>query len=112
MSTVSVNTSGSQLSVVGTEHTLATITAAGVYQLFVDVSVMADGTTGDEVQIREYMKGASGDTERLLKVYMIYGKQTEAMFITPPRMSAASIKYTLLQSAGSARTYVWNVQQA
>lgn len=113
MSTVSVQSTGSQLAVIATEHTIATITVAGVYQFFVDVSVLTDGVTPDEMKICEYMKGgASGDTERLVKCWYLYGKQVESMFVSPPRMSAISIRYTITQITGVGRTFVWGVQQA
>ena len=110
--TVSVNTNATQTASIGTEHTLATITAAGVYSLMVDLVNMADAATPDALEIREYMKPASGGTERLVTTWYIYGRQSEFMFLTPPRMSAISIKYTLKQTQGTGRNFDWSVQQS
>lgn len=108
-----VNTDGSQSATVTTEHTLATITSANVFQLLVDVSAMTSASgTDDRVELREYMKARSGGTERLVKVYTLTGAQSELTVMTPPRVSAISIKYTLKQTQGTSRTFEWAVYQA
>jgi len=109
--TVGVNTNNTQSATVGTEHTLATITQAGVYQLMVDVTNLVDGTTPDAVELREYLKPTSGGTEQLIGQWPVFGAQSEKMVVTPPRMSAASIRYTLIQTQGTSRNFAWAVQQ-
>ena len=107
--TVAVNTDGDQLAVLNTEHTLATITAAGVYVLAVDLAVLAPI---DEVVLRIYGKARSTGTERLL-MRATYGPITpynplvESIPITSPHHFRA----TLQQIAGSVRTWPWAVYE-
>jgi len=106
------NTSGTQTATIGTEHTLATITAANVYQLKVDVSNMVGGATPDLLELREYDKPKTGGTERLLKTYYIAGAQVEAEVCTIPRIITSSYRVTLKQAQGTGRAFDWSVVQA
>jgi len=108
---LSVNTSGSQTAVIGTEHVLATITTANVFELDVELVNMAGGTTPDILEIREYGKVRAADTERLIKVYTIVGAQTELQFKTIARISPHHVKYTLKQTQGTGRAFAWAVYQ-
>lgn len=108
---LSVNTSGS-LTADGTEQDLATVTSANVFALAVDVNSMAGGATPDIIELREYGKARTGDTERLLKVYSLVGTQVEKLFQTIPRISPHHIRYTLKRVQGSGSTYPWAVYQA
>lgn len=109
---VSVKTSGSQTASISTEHTLATITDAGVYQLHVDLSAMADGTTPDITTIKAYGKARSGDTERLMEAWEFIGAQGKPLWRSNPEMQAAPyVRYTLTQSQGTGRAYPWAVEQ-
>lgn len=113
--TLSVNTNGIAACDIGVELTLATITTANVFQLTVDLNAMAGGTTPDIIEIREYFKGYSGATERLLKVYTLIGVQSELMFVTVPRISPISIKYTIKQTQGTGspgHDFPWSVLQS
>lgn len=109
---LSVNTSGSQTAVIDTEHDLATLTAANVFTLAVDVSALTTGAVADVLEIREYGKARSADTERLLKTYTLVGAQAEALFETTPRVSPHHIRYTLTQTDGTGRAFPWAVYQA
>ena len=108
---LSVTDSGSQTATVTTEHTLSTQTGANVFQLAVDVNAMVGGTTPDILEIREYGKARSSDTERLMKVYSLVGVQSQALFQTVPRISPHHIKYTLKQTQGTGRAFPWAVYQ-
>lgn len=107
-----VKTSGSQTATITTEHTLATVTDAGTYELNVDVSAMVGGTTPDIVVIREYGKARSSDTERLIKAYTLVGAQTETLIKTVPRISPHHFKVTLTQTQGTGRAFPWAVYEA
>lgn len=109
---VAVKTSGSQTATVTTEHTLATVTDAGTYQLVVDVAAMTNGSTPDLTELREYGKARSSDTERLIKVYSLIGAQYETLFVGIPRLSPHHYKATLLQTQGTGRAYPWAIYNA
>jgi hypothetical protein len=106
--TVSVNTSGSQTATISTEHTLATITTAGIYQLMTDLGNLA---AGDIVELRAYGKARSGDTERLMWGPVSYGPIVPAQLLppSPAIVTAVSLKFTLKQTAGTGRAFPWAV---
>lgn len=106
--TVSVNTSGSQTAVISTEHTLATITTAGIYQLMTDLGNLA---AGDIVELRAYGKARSGDTERLMWGPVSYGPIVPSQLLppSPAIVTAVSLKFTLKQTAGTGRAFPWAV---
>lgn len=105
---VTVNTSNSQTAIVGTEQTLATITTAGIYQLFVDLGNLA---AGDILELRAYGKARSGDTERLMWGPVSYGPIVPAQQLppSPAFVVAVSLRLSLKQVAGSARAFPWAV---
>lgn len=106
---VSVATSGSQTATLGTEHTLATITAAGVYQLAVDMNAMLNGET---LELKIYGKARTTDTERLMWSGVFVNAQTGAPLpLLPPLVSPHSYRVTLKQTGGTGRAYPWAVYQ-
>lgn len=108
---VATKVSGSQTATVTTEHILATITDAGVYQLVVDVNAMAGGATPDILELRYYGKARSGDAERLEAVQTLVGVQSQPLFRCFPVISPHHLKVTLKQTAGSSRSFPWAVYQ-
>lgn len=107
--TVAVNTDGSQTATISTEHDLATITAAGFYQLVVDVNAMAGGATPDITELRMYTKARSGGTERLEEMWPLQGVQSKPMFRSIPIPVAIHVRFTLKQTQGTGRAYPWAV---
>ena len=103
---VSVNTSGSQTATLGTEHTLATVTVAGIYQLAVDAADLADGET---LELRIYGKARTGDTERLMFYASFENSQGVPLKASPPVISPHHMKVTLEQTGGTGRAYEWAV---
>ena len=108
---VSVNTSGSQTCVISTEHTLATVTGAGVYQLVLDINALADGTTPDILTVKIYGKARSADTERLEESYEFIGSQGKPLWRSPPVISPHHYKVSITQSQGTGRAVPWAVYQ-
>lgn len=107
---VAVKTSGSQTATVTTEHTLATVTDAGVYQLAVDVNNMAGGATPDILELRVYGKARTGDTERLIDLHTLVGAQTsKPLFQGKPYISPHHMKVTLKQTQGTGRAFPWAI---
>lgn len=107
--TVAVQTSGSQTASISTEHDLATITTAGVFQLAVDMANMADGTTPDILTIKAYGKARSSDTERLMETWEFIGAQGKPLWRSNPEVSPHYIRYTLTQGQGTGRAFPWAV---
>lgn len=105
---VSVSTSGSQTATINTEHTLATITAVGIYQLLVDLGALV---AGDIVELRAYGKARSTDTERLMWGPVSYGPivPTQLLPPSPAFITAASLRLSLKQVAGTGRAFPWAV---
>jgi hypothetical protein len=108
-----VKTSGAQAATVTTEHTLATVTDAGVYQLAIDVSDLANGATPDILEVRIYGKVRSSDTERLILVRTIGpGDQTEDQWMSPPFISPHHYRASITQTQGTGRTFEWAIYNA
>ena len=105
---VSVNTSGSQTATIGTEHTLATITTAGIWILVVDIAAMA---AGDIVELRVYGKARSTDTERLLFGPESYGPIVPGQLLvySVPVVSPHSSRFSLKQTNGTGRAFPWAI---
>lgn len=108
--TVAVNTSGSQTATISTEHSLATITTAGVYQLAVDTNNMVGGTSPDILELRAYTKNqGSGDTKRLAYIGTFQGVQMTPQLHSPPIIAPIYVEFTLTQLAGTGRAFPWAV---
>ena len=95
---------GSQLTVITTEHTLATVTDAGNYLLKVDLNVMA---LGDIVELRVKSKVRSTGTTRLMDMGVYTNVQDSLISVSIPDATVEEIVVTLTQTAGSVRTFDW-----
>jgi hypothetical protein len=102
------NSNGAQLTVLTTEHTLGTIAIAGVFQLFIDASVMA---AGDTLELRAKVKVRSVGTTREYIVGTYNGAQTSPVLSSIPIPSTNEIVFTLTQTAGTVRTFPWEILQ-
>lgn len=103
---VSSSASGSQLAVIGTEHTLSTITTAGVYLLVVDTNAMVNG---DELELRAKTKAKTGSSSREA-FYQCYSHiQGQPNKYSIPVPIDVEVLFTLKQTAGTGRTFDWNV---
>lgn len=106
---VAENTSGSQTAVIDTEHTLATVTAAGVYVLRVDTSNMV---LGDRVVLRAKTESRVSESVALL---LYEGPasdvQIEVLKDSPPVAVPASgqVVFTLEQTDGTGRVFEWSI---
>lgn len=104
---VSVADSGSQTCTISTEHTLATITAAGVYCTVLDLSAAADG---DVFLLRVYGKARSTDSERLSESYSVGPMPAGSPLVTTlSRISPHHYRITITQTAGTGRAVPWAV---
>jgi hypothetical protein len=105
---VSVKTSGSQSATLATEHDLATITDAGIYEANVDSANLVDGET---LTIRWYGKARSSDTERLIGCMSFSHGQTDNLKKSLPIVSPHHLRVTLQQDGGTGRAFSWAVYQ-
>ena len=108
---VTVEGSGTQTATVTTEHTLDTITTAGVYVFNVDTAAMA---TGDVLELRIKKPVLSAGTTRVEFFVVFYGAQpaddvlkTSVPFVVDA--TAGSCTVTLKQTFGTGRNYPWSV---
>lgn len=108
----SVNTSGSQTCTISTEHTLATINTAGVFQLALDLANLADGTTPDILTVKLYTKCRSSDSEVLSEAWEFIGAQGKPGWRSNPELSPHHVKFTITQSQGTGRAIPWAVYEA
>ncbi|MCK5431966.1 MAG: hypothetical protein KAJ03_04440 [Gammaproteobacteria bacterium] len=99
---------GTQVAVISSEHSLAIDTVAGVYILKVDVTNMVDG---DELELRLKAKVLTGGSsiETIIGIYV--NAQTEDVVYSIPLSSVYSIEATLKQTAGTGRSYDWNLER-
>lgn len=94
----------------GTEETLATITDAGVYQLAIDLSNMADA---DSIIVRMKIKIRTGSTSLLVHEFVFANAAgDEKIAISPPLIVPHELICTLEQDAGTNRSYEWAIYQA
>jgi hypothetical protein len=103
---VTSSASGNQSATIGTEHVLADKTAAGVYTLAVDLSNMANG---DITELRLYTKANSNGSLNLAYICVFCNAQNEPNVYSIPVPVDTEIKATLKQTAGTGRSYQWNL---
>lgn len=99
---------GSQTAVITTEHTLSTVTDAGVYQLSVDTDAMANG---DELELRVKLKVRSVGTTRQVYLGTYAHVQTDKVKLSTPVAALHEVVFTLKQTAGTGRAFPWEVIQ-
>lgn len=103
-----VTASGTQTAVVGTEQTLNTSSTAATYQLNVDTVNMV---LGDTLELRIY-KQIDGTNYRQVWKGTWSQPQINIGKISPPIETAGNLlKFTLKQTAGTARTFPWSLEQ-
>ncbi len=98
--------SGSQVTTVGTEHTLATNTSGVTFVLSVDLNALA---AADVVELRLYTKVKSSSTERLAWCRHYKGVQQEPNKYTIPIPADVSLRATLKQVVGTSVTIDWSL---
>lgn len=105
---VSLKTSGSQTATLTTEHSLATITDAGTYELWVDTDALVNGET---VALKAKCKLAgSGDTAKIeWQAVFVHDQGTDIHKRSGPIPSPFSIEFTLTQTGGTGRAFPWAI---
>jgi len=106
---VTENIGGTQTAVIGTEHTLATITAAGTYQLVVDLANLADGDTV-ELRIKVKTRSTSASQEVFYATFP-HSQGTDEIKLAPPVPAPHEFVATLKQTTGTGRAFVWAIYE-
>lgn len=97
---------GDQTAVLDTEHTLATISSAGIFALVVDMSNMVNG---DRTVLRMKTKCRAGATSRLAYEAIFAHVQGDPNKYSIPVPSDTEVICTLEQTDGTGRSYEWNL---
>lgn len=100
---------GTQTAVIGTEHPLATVADSGTYILQVNTSNMA---YGDILELRVKVKTLTGGAEALYQLGQYAHVQVDPVKVSIPCINLYSMTCTLKQTAGTGRTFEWNIVQA
>lgn len=103
---VTIAAEGSQSATLDTEHTLSTLTTAGVYVLAVDLANMAKA---DRLVLRIKTKLTAGDTLQLVYETVIENDQHELNLYAPPVPITVEYVATLEQTDGTGRTFIWAI---
>ena len=102
----STESSGTQTAVIGTEHSLATITVARTLTLYVDTANMVNG---DELELRVTKRVLVGGTNRLAYMASYAHIQAEPIKQSIPVISLFNAEFTLTQTVGTGRSFDWSV---
>ena len=104
----SATISTTEISVVSGTSTLQSITTAGVYQLFLDLSTMV---AGDSFRLRVKEKTQSSSTQRVAVDVTLSGAQTEPVYITASMVLMNGWDMTLLRVGGTNRSIEWSIRK-
>lgn len=104
--TVALVSSGTQTAVIGTEHTLATVTSVKTLTLNVDTTNMV---AGDLLELRIKYKSLTGGASTLYKLQAYQHSQASPQKISDPIPSDIETVFTLKQTAGTGRAFPWKV---
>lgn len=112
----SLQGSGTQAAAIGTEQTLLDVAVAGTFTLHVDANAMA---SLDTLELRIYQIVLTGGTRRVVYLQSYSNAQDASTNdLSPIKISvpisneltdAGSLRFTLKQTAGTARSYPWKV---
>lgn len=100
------------ISFVSGTSTLQTATTPGVFQLFVDISAVLPG---DVFEVRAYERvfTGGGGAKRVVAKWVVSAQGTDnAILVTPPMMLLNGWDFTIVKTAGSARTVQGSIRKA
>jgi hypothetical protein len=105
--TWTVDSSGSQTAVIGTEHILDAPTTNATYAYSVDTVNLANG---DLVELRVYDKIDGTNLRQVFKATYQHA-QLNIGKVSPPIAVTAGAQFTLKQTAGTGRVFPWSVRR-
>lgn len=97
---------GSQTAVIDTEHDVKTYTASNVYVFSIETNNMVNG---DVVEFRAYKKDQGSGTDREVLKQTYAHVQSANFVVFPPIYLPFGGKFTILQTAGTGRSFDWHV---
>lgn len=103
---VTQTNNGTQSATLDTEHTLATITTAGVYVLRVNLNNLANA---DRVVLRAKTKVLSTSSSLLEFSAAFEHAQADKVAVSIPIPVVHELIFTLEQTDGTARSFEWSV---
>jgi len=98
-----------QVATISTEHSLTQQTGVGIYVLVVDTSAML---SGDALQLRIKTKYGTGGTSRVAYLMEYSDVQIDPNKYSVPVPIDTEIICTLTQTAGTGRSFPWNLLRA
>lgn len=102
---LSVNPAVGDTTTDGSEQTLASGTAAGIFELNLNRANMVDG---DFVELRAYKKVNDTTKQQVAFATIARGGDTHVQF--GPIATATYIEFTLKRVAGTDRAYKWSIE--
>ena len=99
-----INAAGTQVVTVGTEHTLFTASAPGVYVLLVDTTAMVNG---DVIELSIKAKYASTGAYVQTHYATFAHVQSDPGKVSVPVIVPYAATFNIKQTAGSARSFDW-----
>lgn len=107
----SLSVSTTELSLVSGTSTLQSVADAGVFQVFLDLSALANG---DVFEVRIYEKVRSASTKRVVSTFVFTDAQgtDNANAVLPPLHLVHGWDVTVLRTAGSDRTLEYSIRKA
>lgn len=100
--------STTEYSLTNASTTIATQTADGIYQAFIDFNAMQSGDTY-VVRIREKCYGAA--TQRIVQSWTLSGAQAEPLWASPHLQLMHGWDITVQRTAGTDRSIAWSIRQ-
>jgi len=109
MAVVSV-ASGTQTAVINTEHSLAQLTGVGIYVAEVDLSELDAGDTV-ELRLKTTVLPEEDTKVALLDTFTGVQDVKNHHMVPLPLATGNEVVLTLTQTAGSARSFPWNLMR-
>lgn len=109
---VTLQASGTQTAVIGTEHQLADTGTVGVYTFEVDTNAMV---AGDILELRVYEMALTGGTSRVKFEQTFYGAQLAddlikgSVPVATDLTDSTALRFSLKQTFGTGRAFPWKV---
>ena len=106
--TSTATVSSNELDLPSNSTVLSALNAAGIYQLFVDLSALA---AGDRYQLNIYEQVRAGGTQRVVQSVELTGPLTDPVYVTPSLLLMNGWTMTLMKLQGTDRSVSWSVRK-